>query len=116
MHDIDSIYHNTFGVAFYWKKNEVTHIEKIQFIFRDTGLLISKKELLQFSKHILCSKEQGKGCKDCPQNESCRSWLVDTPAPQVTFAMNFKELEALQDLVEGTLFQLNLNTILGEVL
>ncbi|MEL6916623.1 MAG: hypothetical protein AAFO99_02725 [Bacteroidota bacterium] len=54
-------------------------------------------------------------CKDCAQNESCRALLLDTPAPQVSLAMNLKELNAIHDLVEGTLFQLNLDCLLGGI-
>jgi len=53
---------------------------------------------------------------DCAHNESRRPLLVDSPAPQVTFAMNAKELEAIEDLVEGTLFQLSLDNYLNSML
>ncbi len=54
-------------------------------------------------------------CTDCTHNESCRALLVDSPAPQVTFALNAKELEAIEDLVKGTLFQLNLDSYLNSM-
>lgn len=53
---------------------------------------------------------------DCAHNEPCRPLLVDSPAPQVTFAMNAKELEAIEELVEGTLFQLRLDNYLNSML
>lgn len=117
MHDIDPIYYNHFGIAFKWKGNTVKTIEKVQMVFRDTGLLLSFEELVRFSQNIKCSIKQGHQnlCKDCQHNDSCRSLLLDTPAPQVSLAISQKELYAIRDLVEGTLFQLNLNDFLGDI-
>ena len=116
MNDIVTIYYNSFGVAFYWKKNKAPDTSKIQIIFRDTGFLITPQELQEFSRQIIQARTEGIGCKNCPQNETCRSWLVNTPAEQITLAVSLKELDAIQDLIEGTVFQLNLNTILGKLL
>ncbi|MEP3211381.1 MAG: hypothetical protein ABJN95_19500 [Maribacter sp.] len=113
MQDIHPIYHNTFGFAFQWKRNSVKDIMKVQIVFRDTGLLLSKEELHQFSKNIKYTKDNSTLCKDCTNNDSCKALLVDSPAKQITFAMNAKELAAVEDLVEGTLFQMNLDNFLG---
>ncbi|WP_282159617.1 hypothetical protein [Ulvibacterium marinum] len=112
MQDINPIYHNPFGVAFQWKRNSVKDINKVQLVFRDTGLLLSRKELTDFQKNIKCALESHTLCQDCQQNESCRALLLDTPAPQVTLALSKKELNAVHDLVEGTLFQLQLDNLL----
>ncbi|WP_394748191.1 hypothetical protein [Spongiimicrobium salis] len=116
MNDIVTLYHNAFGVAFYWKRNEVPLTKRIQIIFRDTGLLITPRELNIFAQLILQARKEGTACENCPMNENCRSWLVNTPAAQITLAMNAKELDAIEDLVEGTLFQLGLNAMLGKLL
>lgn len=113
MQDIYPIYHNPFGVAFQWKRNNARDIKKVQLVFRDTGLLLSKNELIDFKKNIQCTMKSNTTCKECQNNESCRALLLDTPAPQVTLAMNRKELKAVHDLVEGTLFQLNLDNYLS---
>ena len=113
MKDIHPIYHNSFGFAFQWKRNSVKDIMKIQLVFRDTGLLLSKEELNQFSKNIKYTKNNSPLCNDCSNNGSCKALLVDSPAKQITFAMNAKELAAVEDLVEGTLFQMNLDNYLG---
>lgn len=112
MQDILPIYHNQFGVAFRWKRNSVKDILKVQIVFRDTGLLLSKEELTQFSKNIKYTKDHSSLCSDCEHNESCKALLIDSPAPQITFAVNVKELDGIQDLVEGTLFQMNLDNYL----
>lgn len=113
MRDIHHIYHNNFGMAFQWKKTTAKDIKKVQIVFRDTGLLLSKEELTQFSKNIKYTRDNSSLCSDCANNESCKALLIDSPAPQITFAVNFKELNGIQDLVEGTLFQMNLNDYLG---
>ena len=112
MQDITPIYQNQFGIAFQWKIGVLRDISKIQMVFRDTGLLLSRKELLQFSNNIKCTMDSTSLCTDCAQNESCRALLLDTPAPQVSLAMSKKEILAINDLVEGTLFQLNLDNLL----
>ncbi|WP_299532479.1 hypothetical protein [Ulvibacterium sp.] len=110
--DIHPIYHNPFGVAFQWKKNDVKDTNKVQLVFRDTGLLLSRKELTDFQKSIKCTIKSSTLCKNCPQDESRRALLLDTPAPQVTLAVSPKELNVVDDLVEGTLFQLQLDHLL----
>lgn len=113
--DIHPIYHNNFGVAFQWKRNIVKDIMKVQLVFRDTGLLLSKEELLRFSENIKYTKKQSPLCNDCAQNDACKPLLITSPAPQITFAVNQKELNAIEDLVEGTLFQMNLDNYLGGI-
>jgi len=115
MIDINPIYHNAFGVAFQWKQTSEKDTKKVQLVFRDTGLLVTHEELLQFSKNIIFTKKNSPMCTDCAHNESCRALLVDSPAPQITFAMNAKELAAIEDLVEGTLFQINLDNYLNSM-
>ena len=40
--DVNVIHYNDFGIAFNWKKNSFSSKNKIQLIFKDTGLLLSK--------------------------------------------------------------------------
>ncbi|NJB71389.1 hypothetical protein GGR42_001851 [Saonia flava] len=115
MNDIDHIYSNNFGVAFQWRRGTAKHYKKVQVVFRDTGLLLSKEELVQFSKNIKCTKGESGLCGQCTQDEGCRALLLDTPAPQITLAVSYKELQAIQDLIEGTLFQINLDNYLGDI-
>lgn len=115
MQDIHPIYHNTLGVAFQWKRDTVRDRMKVQLVFRDTGLLLTKEELVLFSKNLKKTKENSSLCADCASNDSCKALMVDSPAPQITFAMNAKELEAVLDLVTGTLFHLDLDNYLGEI-
>ncbi len=115
MEDINAIYHNPFGIAFQWKRNTTKDIHKVQLVFRNTGLLLTLPELHQFLKNIKCTMGSTTLCSDCSNNENCRALLIDTPAPQVSLAVNHKELQGIYDLVEGTLFQLNLDNYLGSI-
>lgn len=115
MKDIIPIYTNKFGIAFQWKRSDIKQFGKIQVVFRDTGLLLSKEELVQFAEHIKCAKNGRGFCENCSQQEDCRGLLLDTPAPQVTMAVSLNELDAIQDLVEGTLFHMNLDNYLDGI-
>ncbi|HLT52121.1 MAG TPA: DUF6686 family protein [Arenibacter sp.] len=109
MKGIDLIYHNQFGVAFRWKSDIARVPNKVQLVFRDMGMLLTRKELIYFSQ---CIKGVGRDhylCEQCSQQESCRTLLLSIPSPQITLALNVKELKAIEDLVTGSLFQLNLN-------
>lgn len=116
MQDIDLIYRNRLGIAFRWKRNAATQMKKVQLIFRDTGLLLTGEELVKFSADIekVFNESQEFLCKDCQVQGACRSLLLDSPAPQVTFSVSYEELLDLKDLVGGTLFQLNLDSYLNE--
>jgi len=115
MEDINPIYHNPFGVAFQYKRASTKELKKVQMVFRDTGFLLTLKELEEFRKHIKCTMESNSLCDDCRNKKSCRALLLDTPAPQVTLAMSQKELNAVDDLVEGTLFQLKIDNFLNSI-
>ena len=114
--DINIFYHNHLGIAFQWKRCDANDHKKIQLVFRDTGLLLDRKELELFSKHIEEAKNARPLCIDCKQNENCRALLLETPFPQLSFAVGHKELAAIGDLVNGTLFHLQLNNYLNGIL
>ena len=74
MQDIHLIYQNQFGIAFQWKRSKAKDIHKVQMVFRDTGLRLSRQELLQFSKNIKCTMDSESLCSDCANSESCRAF------------------------------------------
>lgn len=114
MDDINTIYYNEFGIAFQWKRGFAKDFKRVQMVFRNTGLFLSPVELIQFSENINESLNRPHLCKDCKNNESCKSLLLETPIPQISFSMSYIELNNMQDLVRGTLFQLGLDNMLGE--
>ena len=111
MEDINTLYHNSFGIAFQWKRCAVKDFKKIQLVFRNTGLFLTKSELIQFSKQIESTFKSPNMCADCKNNDSCKSLLLETPSPQISFAVSYKELKDIKDLVKGTLVQLELEYV-----
>ena len=114
MKDIELIYTNSLGIAFRWKSNSSKTINKVQFIFRDTGLLLSKEELALFSSNIekVLSEAKQLHCRDCKNERNCRSLLLHSHVSQISFAVSYDEVLALKDLVDATLFQWNLTAYL----
>jgi len=104
------IYDNSIGISFQWKKNA----KLTQVIFRDTGFHLSKEEIVFFLEEIQLSKQK-KTCKTCSLGTECRSMLLKTPFYKVSMAVSLTELNAIEDLLRGTLFQLDLNEYLQEL-
>lgn len=114
MSDIHKIYHNDIGIAFQWKIDIERNNPKFQVIFRDTGFYLTIQEIENFSKFAQQAVARG-GCSACKAKQKCRSILLKTPAKTVDLAVSEKELEAICDLIEGTLFQIKLNQYLNDV-
>ena len=115
MDDIIPIYHNNLGVAFQWKRNVLKDILKIQLVFKDTGFLLTKNEVEKFSQYVLTTIEKTCLCESCSRNEECKAHVVQTPAPQISLALSYKEIRALNDLLDGTLFQIELENLLTDI-
>ncbi|MEM9077548.1 MAG: hypothetical protein AAGC43_10930 [Bacteroidota bacterium] len=112
MKNINPIYHNPFGVAFQWKRSSATDRLKIQLVFRNTGLLLTYKELKEFLNCISHTLGNSQLCQNCSEDKNCKALLLETPINQLSFAMSMEELRSLQELVEGTVFQLELDHLL----
>lgn len=109
MKEIERIYFNDFGMAFYWKeKKQETKPEKIQLVFKETGFYFTLSELNTFVDLIEDSSIKNSYCNECEMKNSCAKFLVKTPCSQIDLAVSMKELNAIKDLVEGTLFKINL--------
>ena len=111
--DIDSvfkIYNTKAGISFQWRKNA----ELTQVIFRDTGFHLSVNEIEIFLEQVLVSRTK-QPCTCCRLGADCRSMLLQTPFSKVTMAISLNELDEIEDLLRGTLFQLELNRYLQEV-
>ncbi|WP_236778415.1 hypothetical protein [Pseudalgibacter alginicilyticus] len=111
MDDINTIYYNDFGIVFQWKRCAARDLSKVQLIFKDTGLFLSKEELLKFRKNIK-STFNNPNAYLCEQNSKFKSVLLQAPNRQTSFIMTLAELKNISDLVEGTIFQLGLNRFL----
>ncbi len=115
MQEIDPIYYNKLGISFYWKRATAKNIQKVQVVFRDTCMLLSPEELNKFYHLISKQGSEPPLCPDCKENDACRALLLETPLPQLTFAVSYNELQSISDLIKGTLFQLDLDKYLDKV-
>jgi hypothetical protein len=111
--EITKIYHNDFGIAFQWKYASAKQ-GKIQVVFRNMGFYLTLGEIKQFQKHII-EAQQPKNCSCCKADCNGRSILLKTPSSKIDLAVNTKELTEVDDLIKGTLFQLDLNNYLNNI-
>ena len=112
MQEIKQIYHNHLGTAFYWRKDNGLVLDKIQLVFREMGFYFTSHELQLFKRCIEDSYNQNKCCGDCELKNKCQKFLLKTPCSQIDLAVSMKELDAVKDLVEGTLFKINVDNYL----
>lgn len=110
--DIETLYTNSIGISFKWKHVDFEKRHKIQLIFKETGMFLTKEQLLQFSKCLNVAIQKSTQCGSCVLNNSCKSILLESPVKLLSFAVNYKELVLLQELVNGTFFELNLTGFL----
>lgn len=111
MQEVEVIYKNEFGMGFFWKKQDLTITNKIQVIFRDTGFYLTIAQIHMFVACLEKAKTTQK-CNACTSADCCRSILLKTPSPEVDLAINKKELLAIDDLLNGLMFQLSLREYL----
>ncbi len=108
MKGIEQIYYNDFGMSFYWKEKNAVKSEKIQLVFKETGFYFSVEELQHFVVLIEDSSRRNSHCENCEMKHRCAKFLLKTPVNQIDLAVSMKELNAIKDLVEGTLFKIKL--------
>ncbi|OCB77360.1 hypothetical protein [Flavobacterium crassostreae] len=108
MDEMKQIYYNNSGTSFFWKKENEVLTHCIQLIFRETGFYFTRQELQLFRGCIDESYQLNKCCDGCPLKNNCYKFLLKTPCSQIDLAVSMRELKAIKDLVEGTLFKINL--------
>ncbi len=106
MKQIERIYSNDFGIAFYWSTEKKSPSEKVQLVFKETGFYFTRSELHEFVCLIDDSAKNNTCCADCGRKSQCAKFLLKTPCPQIDLAVSTTELSAIKDLVEGTLFKI----------
>jgi len=114
MKEVEQIYHNDFGVAFHWKKNDEVLKEKVQIIFKETGFYFTPQQIAEFAD-IIDETCRENSCGSCCHRAHCHKFLLKTPLNQIDLAVNKTELMQIKDLVEGTIFNINLLDYLGSV-
>ena len=108
MEEMKLIYNNDAGTSFFWITEEEVLTNKVQLIFRETGFYFSLQELKLFQNCINESYHLNNCCDDCEFRNNCHKFLLKTPCTQIDLAVSMTELELVKDLVEGTLFKINL--------
>lgn len=114
MKEIEQIYFNDFGVAFHWKKNDMVLTEKVQIVFKETGFCLSINEVRAFAQLITNTCEE-MDCSGCCHKASCHKYLLKTPLQQIDLAVSKDELFQIKDLVEGTLFTMDLYDYINDI-
>ncbi|AXG73613.1 hypothetical protein DVK85_04955 [Flavobacterium arcticum] len=114
MKEIEQIYHNDFGVAFHWVKDDEVLTSRVQLIFKETGFYLEPHELDEFKMLVNATCTQY-DCSDCFYKQSCHKMLLKTPINEVDLAVTQKELYLIKDLMEGALFNLNLNNYINNL-
>lgn len=113
MQEMKQIYYNDSGTSFFWRKENELLTDKVQLIFRETGFYFSRHELKLFQCCIDESYLLNNCCDNCSLKNNCHKFLLQTPCSQIDLAVSMQELIAVKDLVEGTLFKINIDDYLN---
>lgn len=108
--NVFKVFVNEIGISFQWQKNAAL----TQVIFKDTGFLLNMDEILFFIDQIELSKKR-QPCLECKLGANCRSMLLQTPIKKVSMAVSLNELNQIEELLRGTVFQLELDDYLQNV-
>lgn len=115
MKQIEKIYGNDFGMAFYWKDKNKVLCDKVQLVFKEMGFYFTVAEMNAFVCLIEDSAIRNGCCKDCEMKNQCAKFLLKTPCSQIDLAVSMKELESIKDLVKGTLFKIDMEDYLSGI-
>ncbi|TSE06406.1 hypothetical protein [Aquimarina algiphila] len=107
MSAIDKIYSNELGISFFWKQENHISIPRVQLVFKDIGFLLSLNELKDFSSACITTL-QSQCCSQCKDTQHCRSLLLNTPSDKIDLAVNKEELLQIQELINGTIYKVEL--------
>ncbi|MES2241080.1 MAG: hypothetical protein V4497_12565 [Bacteroidota bacterium] len=113
MEQIQQIYLNSLGIAFYWEKEEGIIPNRIQLIFKEIGLFFTIPELKDFEYLIDESIEKNNCCEACSLKNSNCKFLLKTPLYQIDLSVSMNELKQIKDLVNGTLFRISMESYLN---
>lgn len=112
--DIQAIYYNTFGIAFKWNATVAKQAKTIQLVFRDMGFYLDYEDIKAFYDNVHLAKKC-LSCELCKKDGNKRNILLRTPCERVDIVVDKKELKAIEDLIEGTLFQLKLDSYIEQI-
>ena len=115
MQDMKLIHDNSAGIAFFWKKGNKILNNRVQLIFRETGFYLDAQELKTFQSCITACYQNNSCCATCDLKNHCNKFLLKTPCEQIDLAVSIAELQSIEDLVQGTIFKIELESfVFGE--
>ncbi len=114
MKEIEQIYHNDFGVAFYWKIDNCVYKDRVQLVFRETGFYFTSDEITEFSGFVNEMADKH-GCCECGYRSKCHRFLLKTPVREVDLAVTQDELLNIKDLLDGVIFNVSLMQYLNNI-
>lgn len=112
--DIQAIYYNNFGIVFKWDKTIARDESTVQMVFRDMGFYLTYDEIGTFYNNVHIAKKC-LTCKFCAKNGDKRNILLRTPCEKIDIVVDKHELKSIEDLIEGTLFQLKLDNYIEQL-
>tara|TARA_B100000809_G_scaffold13376_1_gene12205 strand:+ start:3638 stop:4006 length:369 start_codon:yes stop_codon:yes gene_type:complete len=115
--DLNKLYSNDIGIIFKWKGTSDGHPyhDKINLVFNGAVLHFNLKELYIFQQDVGNALKRPLLCESKYPKE-CKSILLETPLSQLSFAMSYNDLILMQELIEGSFFQIALSNILQNIL
>lgn len=113
--DIIPLYKNSLGIAFKWKYDlDKNRNNNIQMVFRDMGFYLTVKDIENFSNNVTIA-QRCMDCNCCEIDKNGRYILLKTPSSKIDIAVSEAELKLINDLIQGTLFQLKLDKYIDQI-
>jgi len=113
MHFLDPIYSNNTGTAFALKSGIGTEntFAKIQLQLGDIAILMDFNEMKSFLSTIKTAKK-GCNCANCMQEGGYKIIKCNTAYAEVKLKVTPKIMEDLEELINGVLFEKQINSLL----
>lgn len=117
LEEIDKIYSNQMGITFFWKNEIDAYIEnkRVNIIFSNVALLFNIIELNLFLQDIENSLYRNSFLED-KHRRYYDSIVLETPINQLRFILSYNDLSLLKDLIERTIFDIEVSNMLHEIL
>jgi len=112
---LDPIYNNSFGASYAIKDTiETTNSSpfKVQFIIGDVAIILKEEEIKNLL-NVVCSAKKGCTCKKCQNKTVPKQIKCNSNNTELIFKSNKTNIVALEDLIKGTMFELQINSILN---
>ncbi|WP_422107905.1 hypothetical protein [Winogradskyella sp.] len=114
MNDIDLIYYNHTGTVFYLKRCTINEVNRIQLVFNKRAFHLSKDELYRLKDAIKISLQTLSELEHPITENDTIAIKLDSSSDE--FCVNLMELKALDDLICGTLFHLNFESTIADLI